>query len=78
LSSRATEQQSSSFFELQEHWIFIPRGYFQFPVQRSFSVIDEDDYHVIRLGAGYSELRKALVRLHSEILEVWINNKVIL
>jgi len=46
--------------------IFIPRGYFQFPVQRSFSVIDEDDYHVIRLGAGYSELRKALVRLRSE------------
>jgi mannosyl-3-phosphoglycerate phosphatase len=47
--------------------IFIPKGYFQFTVQSSqFTVSDEDDYHVIRLGASYSDLRGALLKLHSE------------
>ena len=47
--------------------IFIPKGYFQFPIQSSqFSVIDEDNYHVIRLGASYLELRRALLKLRAE------------
>lgn len=47
--------------------IFIPKGYFQFPIQGlQFTISDEYDYHVIRLGASYSDLRKALLRLRSE------------
>ncbi len=47
--------------------IFIPKGYFQFSAQNSqFSVINEEHYHVIRLGADYSDLREALLRLRSE------------
>jgi len=47
--------------------IFIPKGYFQFEIESShFSVIHEENYHVIRLGASYQELRKALLKLHSE------------
>lgn len=47
--------------------IFIPKGYFQFTVHSSrFTVNDEDDYRVIRLGARYSDLRKAFIELREE------------
>ncbi len=55
--------------------IFIPKGYFEFKVQNSeFTVKDtekrvfsgENNYHVIRLGARYSDLRKAVRELQSK------------
>jgi mannosyl-3-phosphoglycerate phosphatase len=47
--------------------IFIPKSYFEFGVRSSeFGVKEEKDYHIIRLGAKYSDLRKALLELHSE------------
>lgn len=47
--------------------IFIPKNYFGFDVkggQEGFS--EEDDYHVIRLGAKYSDLRTAIQELRSD------------
>jgi mannosyl-3-phosphoglycerate phosphatase len=47
--------------------IFIPRGYFEFEFRGSgFEFSDEDDYQFIRLGAKYSDLRKAIEELRSE------------
>jgi len=51
--------------------IFIPKGYFGFTVHGSrFTVIDEDDYHVIRLGASYPDLRKAIEELRDEGINI--------
>lgn len=47
--------------------IFIPKNYFGFDIkggQGGFS--EEDDYHVIRLGAKYSDLRTAIQELRSD------------
>jgi mannosyl-3-phosphoglycerate phosphatase len=47
--------------------IFIPRGYFAFEVLcPGFSVSDENDYKVIRLGAAYPDLRRAMEELRTE------------
>jgi mannosyl-3-phosphoglycerate phosphatase len=47
--------------------IFIPKSYFKFGVWSSeFGVKEEKDYYIISLGAKYSDLRKALLELHSE------------
>lgn len=47
--------------------IFIPKSYFEFGVLSSeFGVKEEKDYYIISLGAKYSDLRKALLELHSE------------
>jgi len=47
--------------------IFIPKGYFEFTVHSpQFTVTDEAGYHVIRLGAKYSDLRKAIKELQQE------------
>lgn len=47
--------------------IFIPKSYFEFGVWSSeFGVKKEKDYYIISLGARYSDLRKALLELHSE------------
>jgi mannosyl-3-phosphoglycerate phosphatase family protein len=59
--------------------IFIPKGYFVFEVQNSYNppsppfikgglggFSEENDYHVIRLGAQYSDLRKAIEALRTE------------
>jgi mannosyl-3-phosphoglycerate phosphatase len=46
--------------------IFIPK-HLKFKIQNSKFKIDENNgYHIIRLGARYSDLRKALLELHSE------------
>lgn len=51
--------------------IFIPRGYFKFGSHSSqFEVYDENDYHIIRLGAQYSDLRKAIEALRKEGFDV--------
>jgi mannosyl-3-phosphoglycerate phosphatase len=63
--------------------IYIPKGHFVFEVQNSyippsppFSKVgvgrfsEENDYQVIRLGARYSDLRKALQELYSEGFKV--------
>jgi mannosyl-3-phosphoglycerate phosphatase family protein len=47
--------------------IFIPKNYFQFKLQsQNFKVIEENDYQVIRLGAQYSDLRRAIEALRKE------------
>lgn len=47
--------------------IFIPKGYFKFEIQsQGFTVSDEGNYHIIRLGAKYSDLRKAIKELQRE------------
>lgn len=47
--------------------IFIPKSYFRSGVLGSeFGVREERDYHVIRLGAKYSDLRTAIQELRSE------------
>jgi len=47
--------------------IFVPKSYFGFGVLSSESnVIEENDYDVIRLGAEYSKLRKAIEALKKE------------
>lgn len=46
--------------------IFLPK-HLRFKIKDSRFKIDEDDkYQIIRLGARYSDLRKALMELHSE------------
>lgn len=51
--------------------IFIPKGYFDFRVESSeFRVHEENDYLVIRLGAKYSDLRKAITELREEGFDV--------
>ena len=63
--------------------IFIPKGYFVFEVQNSYNppsppfnkgglggFSEENDYHVIRLGARYSDLRKAIEALRKEGFKV--------
>jgi mannosyl-3-phosphoglycerate phosphatase family protein len=51
--------------------IFIPKNYFQFKLQsQNFKVIEENDYHVIRLGARYSDLRGAIEALRKEGFKV--------
>ena len=47
--------------------IFIPKDYFRFSVRDSgFPVIEESNYLIIRLGAHYADLRKAIIELQSE------------
>ncbi len=47
--------------------IFIPKNYFPFPVhERPFPAEEEAGYEVIRLGARYSDLRKAVKELRQE------------
>lgn len=47
--------------------IFIPKGHFTFEVQGSgFSAAEENNYEVIRLGAAYPDLRKAIEELRTE------------
>lgn len=63
--------------------IFIPKGYFVFEVQNSYipqspplskggvgGFSEENDYQVIRLGAQYSDLRKAIEALRKEGFKV--------
>ncbi len=47
--------------------IFIPHGYFRLEIADcGFKMEINKDYCIIRLGAKYSDLRKALLELHSE------------
>ncbi|MFA5353725.1 MAG: HAD-IIB family hydrolase [Thermodesulfovibrionales bacterium] len=47
--------------------LFIPRGYFPFPLpDYGFPVSEENDFIVIRLGASYPELREAMDELRRE------------
>ncbi|MEW6417673.1 MAG: HAD-IIB family hydrolase [Nitrospirota bacterium] len=63
--------------------IFVPKSHFKFKVQDSYNpptpplakggvggFSEENNYHVIKLGAKYSDLRKALTQLHSEGFKV--------
>ncbi|MDH5201681.1 MAG: HAD-IIB family hydrolase [Nitrospirota bacterium] len=51
--------------------LFIPKGYFKFGLQNSeFEVDEENDYHVIRLGTQYSELRKTIESLRREGFDI--------
>lgn len=51
--------------------IFVPKDYFKFRVQSlEFGVKKENKYYFIRLGASYSDLRKALHELRSEGFDV--------
>lgn len=51
--------------------IFIPKGYFEFAVQSpQFTATDEANYHIIRLGAKYSDLRKAIKELQEEGFDI--------
>lgn len=51
--------------------IFIPEDYFGFTVHDSqFTVREEGDYYVIRLGAKYSDLRKAIKELQNEGFDI--------
>ena len=51
--------------------IFIPRKYFDFPPPvASYPIEEEPDYNVIRLGARYSDLRKAVEELQREGFEI--------
>ena len=46
--------------------IFIPKDYFGFSLRDSgFPVIEESNYLIIRLGAHYADLRKAIIELRS-------------
>jgi mannosyl-3-phosphoglycerate phosphatase family protein len=47
--------------------IFIPKGYFHFPIHAGeCSVHEEGDYIVMRLGAHYAQLREAIASLKRE------------
>jgi mannosyl-3-phosphoglycerate phosphatase len=47
--------------------IYIPKGYFSFPARsRKLKIRNRGDYHVIRLGAEYSDLRKVIEKLKKE------------
>jgi len=51
--------------------IFIPKHYFDFSLRSSpFTVEEEEDYDVIRLGARYSDLRNAVKELQREGFEI--------
>ncbi|MEW6067625.1 MAG: HAD-IIB family hydrolase [Nitrospirota bacterium] len=50
--------------------IFIPKDYFPFRVQSSEFRDEEDKYTVIRLGATYSDLRRAIEELRKEGFKV--------
>jgi mannosyl-3-phosphoglycerate phosphatase family protein len=51
--------------------IFIPKGYFHFPISsEEYSVSEEGDYIVVMLGALYSQLREAIVSLRKEGFDV--------
>lgn len=51
--------------------IFIPKGYFESGTYSSeFKVNEENNYQVIRLGAQYSDLRKAIEALRKEGFDV--------
>jgi mannosyl-3-phosphoglycerate phosphatase len=51
--------------------IFIPKNYFDFPLHAaSFTIEEEADYYVIRLGARYSDLRNAVKELQQEGFEL--------
>ena len=51
--------------------IFIPKGYFDFSLKDiSDEIIEENSYTVVRLGAGYPDLREALKTLRSEGFQV--------
>jgi mannosyl-3-phosphoglycerate phosphatase len=50
---------------------FIPKDYFKFEIQNlEYSVTKENNYQVIRLGAKYSDLRKAVEELRKEGFDV--------
>ncbi|MBI5055720.1 MAG: HAD-IIB family hydrolase [Nitrospirae bacterium] len=51
--------------------IFIPKGYFKFQLSDLELMIEEDNpYDLIRLGAKYSDLRKALNELRTEGFDI--------
>jgi mannosyl-3-phosphoglycerate phosphatase len=51
--------------------IFIPKEYFRFQVSGlRFQVEENEKYHIIRLGARYSNLRKALEELRLEGFDI--------
>jgi mannosyl-3-phosphoglycerate phosphatase len=51
--------------------IFIPRGYFGFPIGCSPpDIVKDDDYYYVVLGARYADLRRALAGLRAEGFEV--------
>jgi mannosyl-3-phosphoglycerate phosphatase len=51
--------------------VFIPKGYFNFQLSDPRLVIEEDkQYHLIRLGAKYSDLRNALNELRAEGFDI--------
>lgn len=51
--------------------IFIPKGYFSASLSHiNYPITEDEDYFIIRLGASYPELRKALETLRNEGYEV--------
>ncbi len=64
-------QNGDPFISENGGGVFVPKGYFRFrladqgldPQAYTFSVDEDDTYEIIRLGAKYRELRKALARL---------------
>jgi len=51
--------------------IFIPKDYFQLEVKsKKIKVSEESNYQIIRLGAKYSDLRKAVVGLREDGFDV--------
>jgi mannosyl-3-phosphoglycerate phosphatase len=50
--------------------IFIPTDYFDHQIMDSTSIFEENDYQVIRLGADYSHLRKAVYDLRKEGFQI--------
>lgn len=51
--------------------IFIPKTYFNFKIQSSNFKVEEDfDYQIIRLGALYSDLRRAIEELRGESFHI--------
>jgi mannosyl-3-phosphoglycerate phosphatase len=64
---RTELDNSDPFISENGGGIFIPRGYFSREVQLSGHVVTkEDDYQVFRLGAKYSDLRRAMTELRRE------------
>jgi len=51
--------------------IFVPKGYFKFQLSEHGLAIEEDrQYHLIRLGAKYSDIRNALNELRTEGFDI--------
>ncbi len=51
--------------------IFIPKGYFPFPISNQrYEIATGRNYHVIRLGARYEDLRRVLQELKQEGFQV--------